>query len=68
MRFIAGVIFIIIGLVMVISPELFYAITEGWKNTSRGEPSRLFKISARFGGALFCSVGFLAILSSFFIR
>ena len=34
MYLLLGIIFIVIGLVMVSNPDLFCDITEGWKNSS----------------------------------
>ena len=34
MYLLLGIIFIVIGLVMLINPDLIYDITEGWKNSS----------------------------------
>lgn len=44
-----GIILVIVGLVMLISPKTFYQITENWKNNSEIEPSKLYIISTRFG-------------------
>ena len=34
MYLLLGIIFVVVGLVMLINPDLFYDITEGWKNSS----------------------------------
>ena len=44
-----------VGLLMLLAPRLFLALTEGWK--SNGEPSDAYLRSTRFGGAVFLLVG-----------
>ncbi|OZG63327.1 MULTISPECIES: DUF6199 family natural product biosynthesis protein [Bifidobacterium] len=57
MYIVLGLVLIAIGLLMVIEPKSFYEITQGWKNDGYAEPSQLFIISTRFGGAMFILVG-----------
>lgn len=65
MYLLLGVIFLIIGAVMLFSPETFYEITQSWKNESASEPSDLFMLGTRFGGAAFLIVGILAFIVHF---
>lgn len=65
MSLIWGIILVLLGLVMVIAPGVFYDITEGWKNNGQGEPSKLFVISTRIGGSVCCLVGLFGIVISF---
>lgn len=58
-----GILFVAIGLVLLIAPKTVYKITESWKNDAEGEPSGIFLMSTRFGGAIFCIIGVLAIIS-----
>ena len=53
MYILAGIIFLVIGLLMVVSPSIFFQITESWKSDKANEPSELFKISTGVGGCFF---------------
>ncbi len=59
-----GVLLIAVGTVMIVSPKLFYAVTESWKSDPGAEPSHLFALSTRIGGVLF----FLAGVGVFTVR
>ena len=52
-----GILFWIIGFVMMRFPEFIYEITESWKSYSSGEPSDLYKLSTHVGGIAFILVG-----------
>lgn len=65
MYILIGLLLIILGLAMVISPKTFYIITQSWKNDSSGEPSGLFLFSARFGGVMFFLAGAASITVTF---
>lgn len=52
-----GIAFLVIGLVMVVSPSTVFQITESWKNDKASEPSKLFRISTRVGGCFFIIIG-----------
>ncbi|WP_088010739.1 DUF6199 family natural product biosynthesis protein [Gottfriedia acidiceleris] len=60
-----GILLLIIGLLMLISPYTFYLITESWKSHYVTEPSSLYVWSTRFGGIMFTLVGSGEIISSF---
>ncbi len=45
MYILVGIAFLVIGLVMVVSPSTVFQITESWKNDKASEPSKLFRIS-----------------------
>lgn len=47
MYILIGIIFIIVGIVMLTSPQTIFQITESWKGTSDNEPSALFSASTR---------------------
>ena len=64
---IIGVVFIGIGLLMMLSPSIFYNITQGWKNGSESEPSNLFIVSTRFGGVMFSLIGTASIVLQFLL-
>lgn len=66
MYLLLGIIFVVVGLVMLINPDLFYDITEGWKNSSVNTyPSELFVKSTRFGGGIIVIVGIAAVVMQF---
>ena len=68
MYLLLGIIFIVIGLVMLINPDLFYEITEGWKNRSVNTyPSELYVKSTRIGGGFFVIVGIAAVVMQFIL-
>lgn len=46
------IILAIVGLVMVIRPDIIWFITERWKSYDATEPSDLYRVSTRFGGIL----------------
>ena len=64
MYILIGVIFIIIGIVMLISPKTIFQITETWKSISDNEPSALYSASTRVGGAALLIIGIAAIIVS----
>ena len=65
MYILCGIIFLIIGFVMLRFPELIYEITESWKSYSSGEPSDLYRLSTRVGGIAFIVVGIACIIVAF---
>ena len=62
-----GILFMILGVVMLRFPEFIYEITESWKSYSAGEPSDLYKLSTRIGGAAFILIGIAALVVQFLI-
>ena len=65
MYILCGIIFLIIGFVMLRFPELIYEITESWKSYSSGEASDLYRLSTRVGGIAFIVVGIACIIVAF---
>ena len=65
MYILCGIIFLIIGFVMLRFPELIYEVTESWKSYSSGEPSDLYRLSTRVGGVAFIVVGIACIIVAF---
>lgn len=57
MYILLGIILVIIGLVMLIKPEIVFEITESWKHSSDTEPSDFYKLETRIGGAVLLIVG-----------
>ena len=64
MYILIGIIFIIIGIVMLMSPKTIFQITESWKSISDDEPSALYNVSTRVGGVAFLIVGIASIIVS----
>lgn len=62
MYILISIIFICIGIIMLINPEIIFRITESWKNDSYTEPSKIYIISTRFGGCMFLIIGLLGSL------
>ena len=65
MFLIAGIVFIICGIIMLLKPQWVYMLTELWKSSVTGEPSRLYLLSTRIGGGFVTAVGILAIVVFF---
>lgn len=65
MYILIGLLFILVGGGMVISPKTFYTIVESWKSNSQGEPSGFFVFSTRFGGIMVALTGIAAIFVEF---
>ena len=60
---ILGSIFVMImGIVLLLFPEFVYEVTESWKSYSAGEPSKLYIISTRVGGACCVLAGIVGIV------
>lgn len=57
-----GVIFIVVGIAMVVFPNTYYELTQGWKNSSYSEPSKMFIIGARIAGVFFVVLGILSLI------
>lgn len=66
MYLILGIIFILIGLLMVVFPEFIYELQESFRSDMIGTPSKLYIISTRFGGVMFILVGLMGIIGFFF--
>lgn len=65
MFLIAGIVFIICGIIMLLKPQWVYMLTELWRSSVAGEPSRLYLLSTRIGGGCVTAVGILAIVVFF---
>ena len=62
MYILCAILFLILGAVMLRFPEFVYEITESWKSYSAGEPSDLYKLHTRIGGAAFILIGIAALV------
>ena len=60
-----AILFLIIGFIMLRYPEFIYEITESWKSYSYGDPSDLYVLSTRVGGAVFIILGIACIVVAF---
>ncbi len=65
MYILLGLIFLLLGGLMLIKPSLFYELTESWKSSADGEPSKVYILSTRIGGAVFTLVGIASIVVFF---
>lgn len=57
MYIILTIIIAIVGIFMILKPEVIYDITESWKNNRSGEPSDLYLLSTKIGGILCLLLG-----------
>ncbi len=48
---------ILVGLIMISKPNVFWLITESWKSNDATEPSPFYIWSTRFGGVMFLLAG-----------
>ncbi len=65
MLVIGGIVFLFVGALMIFNPNAVFEITQGWKSYSAADPSKLYIISTRIGGALFAIVGLIGIIAFF---
>lgn len=65
MYILMAIIFIIVGIVMLVSPKTIFQITESWKGTGGNEPSALYSASTRVGGCILLIVGIACLVASF---
>lgn len=54
---IVGIVLIVVGVLMLVRPDVVWSITESWKSNDATEPSKLYKLSIRFGGIVCTLVG-----------
>lgn len=57
-----GIVMAILGLVMLIKPQLVYMFTESWKSNTPGEPSDLYLLNTRIGGGFLTVVGVIGVI------
>lgn len=63
----AGILFLLIGAVLLIKPQLLFDLAESWKNNAAGELSELYLWSTRFGGIIIFGIG-IANMIVFFMN
>ncbi len=63
---VCGVVFALVGLLMLLKPDCIWSISEQWKSDSADGPSELYVLSTKIGGIVFLVVAafclFIAIL------
>lgn len=64
MYILIGIIFTIVGIVMLISPETIFQITESWKIDGDNEPSDLYCAGAKVAGFAVLIIGVASIIVS----
>ncbi|WP_372631802.1 DUF6199 family natural product biosynthesis protein [Cohnella sp.] len=57
----------LIGALMLIKPNILWMITERWKSNDATDPSDLYLISTRFGGALCFIIGLAGMIALRFV-
>ena len=66
MLLLGGIFLLLVGLIMLIKPDLFFLLTEAWKTYSSADPSDFYIFTTRLGGAIFTLVG-VAAVTIFFV-
>jgi hypothetical protein len=66
MIFIA-ILLTLFGLLMLVRPTVFWAITESWKSNDATEPSDMYILSTRFGGVMCTLIGVGVIITYSFL-
>ncbi len=64
MYILIGILFIVLGLVMLVSPKTVFEIVESWKGSNYNEPSALYCASIRVGGGFYLIIGIACIIIS----
>ena len=62
---IIGILFLLVGAVLILKPKLLYDLTESWKNNASDDPSRLYLMSTRFGGVIILGIGIASMVVFF---
>ncbi len=55
--FVIYILLVLVGLVMLIRPEVVWSITESWKSNGAVKPSKVYVWTIRFGGLLCTAAG-----------
>lgn len=63
-----GILLLALGIFMFFRPDLMWKLTERWKSYRADEPSDLYRISTKVGGAAFALVGLAALLLPFILK
>ena len=62
---IAAFVFLVLGIVFLLKPDLVWHITEEWKSYSSGDPSNLYLLSVRIGGVFLLIIAVAAAIIPF---
>lgn len=65
---IVGVVFLLLGVLAFLRPDLIWKVTEQWKSYRADEPSDLYVLSTKVGGVLLALVGIAAIVVPFILE
>ena len=65
MYILAAFFFWLIGITMVLKPQLVIQLRDSLKYTSQAEPSKWYLRSTRFGGVMFLLAGILSFVVQF---
>ena len=63
--FFGGLALVIVGMIMLIKPRLFYELAESWKHSGSSEPTGLWIFSTRFGGVMCTLAGVAGLVLPF---
>ncbi|TJY43077.1 hypothetical protein E5161_04050 [Cohnella pontilimi] len=58
-----AVVLVLVGVLMLIRPNMIWTITESWKSSDATEPSSLYVFSTRFGGVMVTLAGIAGIVA-----
>lgn len=64
----AGIIFLLIGIIIFLKPDLIWKLTESWKSQQADGPSDFYLKSTKFGGILLGILGIVLMILSFVLR
>jgi len=65
MVLILSIFVLIIGVLMLFKPDVWWEVTESWKSSDATEPSDFYIKYTRFGGGFFTLAGIAGIISFF---
>lgn len=68
MYILLSILLTIVGIVMIVNPQLVYEITQNWKNSGNSEPSEMYIWHTRLGGCVFVIVGIVCTGILVFLR
>lgn len=63
--FLLGIMLVIIGITMIIKPNIIWFVTESWKSNDATEPTHLYIWSTRFGGIMITLAGIGGVVANF---
>ncbi|GAA4834165.1 hypothetical protein GCM10023310_09570 [Paenibacillus vulneris] len=58
-----SVLLILLGVFMICKPSIIWTLTESWKSNDATEPSKVYIVSTRFGGAMLSLAGIAGIVA-----